>query len=105
MKLFEMNMKMGRISEGISLDADFDERYTVIKNHIDPNSASEGTMFETYGEEESYVKQVAQQKPNNVWTIVEGDDGMWIINGFHFVNRFGYYITEEPGSSEEEYEF
>jgi hypothetical protein len=34
---------------------------------------------------------------DHVWTLVEGEDNEWIlVNGFHFVNRIGYVITEVP---------
>ena len=30
---------------------------------------------------------------NHVWTIIECDNGKWIVcPGFHFVNRTGYYL-------------
>jgi len=35
-----------------------------------------------------------------VWTWVDGDDGSWIISGFHYVNRIGYFITEKPYTGE-----
>ena len=59
-----------------------------------------GCMYETFGDELAYVKQV----PNNrVWTIVDGDgDDLLIIAGFHLVNRLGYLVTDEAW--EDEYE-
>lgn len=57
-----------------------------------------GTMFETYGEDLAFVSKVPD---NQVWTWVDGDEGTWIISGFHWVNRIGYFITTVP--LEEEY--
>ena len=59
-----------------------------------------GCMYETFGDELAYVKQV----PNNrVWTIVDGDgDDLIIIAGYHFVNRLGYLVTDKAW--EDEYE-
>ena len=59
-----------------------------------------GCMYETFGDELAYVKQV----PNNrIWTIVDGDgDDLLIIAGFHLVNRLGYLVTDEAW--EDEYE-
>lgn len=66
-----------------------------IKNKFDDNASCDGHMFETYGEELEYVKHVAQVAPNTVWTIIEGDRSpLRICNGYHYVNRFGYLITE-----------
>jgi hypothetical protein len=51
-------------------------------------------MFETYGDEVEFVKS---QSPANIWTYGDGDDGGgYIWNGWHFVNRLGYFITEVP---------
>jgi hypothetical protein len=47
-------------------------------------------MFETYGEELEFVQN---QPADRVWT--ELDDNT-IVNGYHIVNRFGYYVTREP---------
>jgi hypothetical protein len=31
----------------------------------------------------------------NVWTLVEADDKLYILNGFRVVNKIGYHITEQ----------
>ncbi|HWY34506.1 MAG TPA: hypothetical protein VNX68_07660 [Nitrosopumilaceae archaeon] len=55
-----------------------------------------GTMYETYGEEESYIRQMAKDSPRRVWTIIEADGGEpHIVAGFHYVNRMGFMITEK----------
>lgn len=68
-----------------------------IKNHLNPNAAFDfgegGTMFETYGEELAHVQS---QPAARIWTLVEGDDGLELTSGFHFVNRLGYIITQHP---------
>jgi hypothetical protein len=53
--------------------------------------------FETYGEEAEFV-----QKADNkyIWTEVDGDEGTYIISGYHWVNRIHYYITEKPWEDE-----
>lgn len=84
-------------------ELDFDlwvETYKPIKNHIDSNSSFDGTMFETYGDEVEFVRNA---NPLCIWTYGDGDDsGSYIWNGYHFVNRIGYFITEVPAPSEEE---
>jgi hypothetical protein len=51
-------------------------------------------MFETYGEEVEFVKA---QDENRIWMLGDGDDGgMYIWNGWGFVNRIGYFVTEVP---------
>lgn len=53
--------------------------------------------FETYGEEVEFV-----QKADNkyIWTEVDGDEGTYIVAGYHWVNRIHYYITENPWDDE-----
>ena len=35
---------------------------------------------------------------------MDGDEGVYIVNGYHFVNRIQYYITEVPYDPEHSYE-
>jgi hypothetical protein len=80
---------------------DFDEwcaTYKPIINHIDTNASFDngdgGTMFETYGDEVAFVKE---QPEDRIWTYGDGDDGgSYVWNGWSFVNRIGYFITEVP---------
>ena len=83
------------------IEMDFDEwcdTYKPIINHIDSNASFDngygGVMFETYGEEVEFVKS---QSPANIWMYGQGDDGgTYVWNGWGFVNRLGYFITEVP---------
>jgi hypothetical protein len=68
--------------------------YKPIKNHIDENSSFDGHMFETYGDEVEFVKS---QSPDKIWMYGQGDDGgLYIWSGWGFVNRIGYFISENP---------
>jgi len=83
------------------IEMDFDEwcdTYKPIINHIDSNASFDngngGVMFETYGDEVEFVKS---QSPENIWMYGQGDDGgTYVWNGWGFVNRLGYFITEVP---------
>jgi hypothetical protein len=79
------------------VEMDLDEwaaTYKPIKNHIDTNASFDGEMFETYGEELEFVKAADEDR---IWMYGDGDDGgSYIWNGWHFVNRIGYFITEVP---------
>lgn len=76
---------------------DFDEwcaTYKPIPNNIVEDSSFDGTMFETYGAEYEFVKKA---DPAYIWMYGDGDDGgTYIWNGWHIVNRIGYFITEVP---------
>ncbi len=73
--------------------------YKPIPNHLDKNASFQtdegiGYMFETYGEEVEFVKT---QDPACIWMYGDGDDGgSYIWNGWHIVNRIGYFVTEVP---------
>jgi hypothetical protein len=54
-------------------------------------------LYETYGEEVEYVQSI---HPNFVWTLVTGDECDLIVAGYSYVNRLGYYITENPWSDD-----
>lgn len=79
------------------IEMDFDEwvaTYKPIKNHIDTNASFDGEMFETYGDEVEFVKA---QDEDRIWMYGDGDDGgSYIWNGWHFINRIGYFITSVP---------
>ncbi len=48
-------------------------------------------MFESYGDEFEFVKA---QDSNRIWTYSDGDNGgTYISDGYHVVNRIGYFIT------------
>ena len=47
------------------------------------------TLFETFGKELAFVK--AQPK-NRIATLVDGDEGVYICHGYHYVNRLGYFV-------------
>ena len=75
----------------MSFDEWFDT-YKPIKNNIDTNASFDGYMFETYGAEVEFVKKA---NPAHIWMYGDGDDGGgYLWNGWHFVNRIGYFITE-----------
>ena len=79
------------------IEMDFDEwvdTYKPIPNNIVEDSSFDGTMFETYGDEVAFVKKA---DPSYIWMYGDGDDGgTYIWNGWHIVNRIGYFITEVP---------
>jgi hypothetical protein len=77
----------------------WEAKYQPIKNHFAEKQAGEFVedKFETYGQELDYVRSVADTEPRRVWTLVDGDDGnLYIVAGYHLVNRVNYFITKEP---------
>lgn len=67
------------------------ETYKPMRNPFTDNGF-DGTMFETYGQEEDFIDNI---DPLCVWTWCSGD-GDYITEGKRFVNRMGYFVTENP---------
>lgn len=75
-----------------------EKKYGLIQNHLDDNSSFDGVMFETYGDEVKFVQSMIEE--NRVITLAEYDGEMCIVNGFHFVDRIGYFVTEKSITEE-----
>lgn len=55
--------------------------------------------FETYGSDHRTVELAP---PNLVWTLLEVDGKRYIANGYHYINREGYFITTTPCTKDTE---
>jgi len=71
----------------------WEEKYKPITNPFTKDTQ----IFETYGEEYDFIKKT---DPKKIWTLVDGDVGTYIIDGWHYVNRIGYFVTEVPHNNE-----
>jgi hypothetical protein len=87
----------------------FDEweaTFKPINNYMDSNASFQddnglGIMFETYDIELDYVKS---RDPLTVWTYMDSEDGgTVIVDGYHVVNRIGYFITSVVREPHESY--
>ena len=56
-------------------------------------------LFETYGKDYEKVMKTHKRK---IWTLVDTDKDPLVVAGWHFVNRLGYFITQEPWDSEDQ---
>jgi len=63
-------------------------------------------QFDAYGEKDKgFLQFIAINYPAHVWTRIDGDDGrVYIINGWHIVNRIDYVVTEVPCLEHHDYE-
>ena len=77
---------------------DFYSKFNPVKNHLVQDAAFDGCMFETYGKEFEHVKEIGSNEATKqtLWTIVDSEDKLFFISGYHYVNRLGYLITKEP---------
>jgi len=79
-------------------EEEFETQFPLVTNRLNPHATwgdeRGGCLFETYGEELAFVRR---QDPRTVWTLVDGEDGdLYVLSGFHFVNRIGYLLSQEP---------
>jgi hypothetical protein len=72
----------------------WETEYQPVNNTGDEYASWNGQMFETYGDDNEAVLSVATREPRRVWTLVDTDDGLVMTNGYLFVNRVGYFVTE-----------
>jgi hypothetical protein len=76
-------------------ESEWSAKYRPIKNHLVKDDT---TSFETYGEQVDFV---ASQDNQNVWTELDGDEGVYIVAGYHYASRIQYYVTELPWESDD----
>lgn len=75
------------------------DQYQPIKNDLAEDRGYDGRMFETFGNEILQVQAYENSTSFQVWTMISGDDGgIYLTNGYHYVNRLGYFVT--PGKYE-----
>jgi hypothetical protein len=67
----------------------------------DDSGSWDGKLFETYGTDALLVADMNKYDSRKVWTLVENDGALSIVNGFHLVNRIGHFITDEPYKGDE----
>lgn len=72
------------------------EKYQPIKNHLDKEAQDDQYTFETYGVEVGFVLGVNFVDPKRVWTLIDGSEGTYIIDGYHLVDRISYFVTQKP---------
>jgi hypothetical protein len=73
----------------------FNKLFTITPNHFQSKEGYEPVeMFETYGEEVDYAWEMSKQ--NRCWTILDCDGKLYLNAGYHYVNRLGYIITDQP---------
>ena len=76
---------------------EWEATYRPLANHLDDTASwqsadGRGVMFEAYGAELDFVRGCDE---NHIWTYADGDDGTYLSNGFGFVNRIGYFVTQK----------
>jgi hypothetical protein len=77
-------------------------QFKPIQNHLDSNASWGGKIFETYGDEESFVYD---KDDTFVWTYMEDSEGgTFLTNGRAFINRLGYFVSDVPWNEGETFQ-
>ena len=76
---------------------EFVSEFKPVKN-TQGDDAWGGCMFETFGQDINIVLAAGREK---VWTLFSEGNSIWIGEGFHIVNRLGYFITEVPRATDD----
>ncbi len=82
---------------------EFDSQFLPVENL----EQDQGTcQFDAYDENDSgFLQFIVFNYPAHVWTRIDGDNGrLYIINGWHIVNRIDYIVTEIPWLEDHDYE-
>jgi hypothetical protein len=77
---------------------EWEEQFKPVRNTITKREEVNGWLFETFGKDEEHIRKLADnpKTANTVWTWLDTGNGLVIVNGWHYVNRFGYFITKVP---------
>lgn len=65
---------------------EFDEKFTTV-TPLDENGYEDDTIRPT--------DEGLDKESKHLWTIVEGDNGLYALTGWAKVNAIGYILTEE----------
>lgn len=85
-------------SQAKLVEMNFDAFEKEFKPRSNDISRPGGTnAFGTTGAELAFVQNAFRNNPATVWTCTEGDDGgLYVGEGFHYVNVVFYLVTHKP---------
>lgn len=85
---------------------DWEKAFKPVQNTITPDAPFDGCMFETFGADlaEVLIWGHGKYRHLKVWTLIEGDEGQYVVDGYRIVNRLGYFLTSEPATKGTQYE-
>ena len=88
-------------------EADFDKKYTGDRTYNYDQQEGQDGFMETFSPHIERVLELANsgdpRKHKRVWTVIDGDDDkLFIVAGYHLVNRVMYFISNEQWEKEDE---
>jgi len=84
-----------------------DETYKIVEN-LSTIDHPHPELIETYDGDIKVIQDQVKANPKKVWTVldhgeeIDGYEHLYVIAGWHFVNRLNYIITEQEWKSEDE---
>lgn len=80
------------------------EKYKPVLNPFSTSAGCDGFLFDDFGDARAFAYT---QDYRHVWTLTVTDltrTTAWVIgNGYHQVNRFGFFITGIPWDEKHDY--
>ena len=79
----------------------FEHWFATYKPVTNPHAADHGFgdlnfLFEAFGDDLERVDRTRKIDEALIWTLIEGESGDVIIEGYHWVNRLAYLIASVP---------
>ena len=96
------------LEEKYASQEQFEKKYSGDPKYNYDNQEGQEGMMETFSPHIDRVLKLANSKNpkdfRRVWTVIDGDetDDMYIVAGYHWVNRCYHFITNEYWESEDE---
>jgi len=86
---------------------DWIEKYKPIRNPFNEKQTGDDEDFEiNWSSLEENDLLDDNKGENRIWTLIQGDrDSLWLVSGYHRVNRLHHYITEMPYEEEIKIEY
>lgn len=82
----------------------FDAKYTANESLPVSDEYTDESQRGVYGWSEHDRAILQSVDPRCIWTMIDGDGGVYMASGMHFVNRIYYFVSNEPCEQEfEEY--
>lgn len=69
------------------------EAFRPMKNPVNPDAPYDGYLVNTNANEMAWL---AEHNRAKVWTLLESEGAVYISEGWRFINRLGYFVTEVP---------
>lgn len=70
-----------------------DDYFVFLKKFCPVEKSQDNFLFETYDED---YEKVRYTRPEYIWTLVDCGGKLYVIPGFHWVNRMNYLICKNP---------